>query len=72
MKSLGKRRINADVAYWQSLQMDSVLWLNLQNNYELDLAKKSVKKYNSLLCNRPMGNGKILHSIESFTRSLMF
>lgn len=41
----GKRRINADVALViaKALQMDAVLWLNLQNNYELDLAKISEK-----------------------------
>lgn len=41
----GKRRINADIALVisKALQMDAVLWLNLQNNYELDLAKITEK-----------------------------
>ncbi len=41
----GKRRINADIALviGKALQMDAVLWLNLQNIYELDLAKINEK-----------------------------
>jgi len=37
----GKRGINADIALiiGKALKMDAVLWLNLQSNYELDLAK---------------------------------
>ena len=41
----GKRRINADTALviGEALQMDAALWLNLQNNYDLDLAKINEK-----------------------------
>jgi HTH-type transcriptional regulator / antitoxin HigA len=41
----GKRGINADIALLigKTLKMDPVLWLNLQNNYELDLAKVNEK-----------------------------
>lgn len=41
----GKRGINADIALIVSkaLNMDAILWLNLQNNYELDLAKINEK-----------------------------
>jgi len=41
----GKRGINADIALviGKALKMDAVLWLNLQNNYELDLARISEK-----------------------------
>jgi HTH-type transcriptional regulator/antitoxin HigA len=41
----GKRGVNADIALviGKALKMDSVLWLNLQNNYELDLAKINEK-----------------------------
>jgi HTH-type transcriptional regulator/antitoxin HigA len=37
----GKRGFNADLALviGKALQMDPVLWLNLQNNYQLDAAK---------------------------------
>lgn len=41
----GKRAINADVALviGNALKMDAVLWMNLQSNYELDLAKINEK-----------------------------
>lgn len=41
----GKRNINADIALLisKALKMDAVLWLNMQSNYELDLAKINKK-----------------------------
>ena len=41
----GKRRMNADIALviGEALKMDASLWLNLQNNYDLDLAKINEK-----------------------------
>lgn len=41
----GKRGINADIALVisKALKMDAALWLNLQSNYELDLAKINEK-----------------------------
>ncbi len=41
----GKRGINADIALiiGKALNMDAILWLNLQSNYELDLAKINEK-----------------------------
>ena len=41
----GKRAINADIALIiaKALEMDAVLWLNLQSNYELDAAKINQK-----------------------------
>lgn len=41
----GKRRINADIALLigKALKMEATLWLNLQNNYELDVAKINEK-----------------------------
>ncbi len=41
----GKRGINADIALiiGSALKMDAALWLNLQCNYELDLAKINAK-----------------------------
>ncbi|WP_069660201.1 HigA family addiction module antitoxin [Arcticibacter eurypsychrophilus] len=45
----GKRSINADVALLigKALQMDAKLWLNLQNNYDLDLSniKEKTRRY---------------------------
>ena len=40
-----KRRINADIALviGKALQMDAAIWLNFQNNYELDVAKINEK-----------------------------
>lgn len=41
----GKRGFNADIALviGKALQMDAAVWLNLQSNYELDLAKVNEK-----------------------------
>ena len=41
----GKRGINPDIALVisKALEMDAILWLNLQSNYELDLAKMNEK-----------------------------
>lgn len=41
----GKRAINADIALviGKALEMDAMLWLNLQSNYELDAAKVNEK-----------------------------
>ena len=41
----GKRGINSDIALMigKALKMDAALWMNLQSNYELDLAKISEK-----------------------------
>ena len=47
----GKRAINPDIALVisKALEMDAILWLNLQNNYELDLAK--INEKNSIRVN---------------------
>lgn len=46
----GKRSINADVALLigKALNMDAILWLNLQNNYDLDLANIKQKTQSHL------------------------
>ncbi|TDG35371.1 addiction module antidote protein, HigA family [Pedobacter changchengzhani] len=47
----GKRSINADIALLigKSLKMDAKLWLNLQNNYDLDLANIKQKTQKQLI-----------------------
>lgn len=44
----GKRSINADIALiiGKALKMDAILWLNLQSNYDLDVAK--IKEKNNV------------------------
>jgi HTH-type transcriptional regulator/antitoxin HigA len=46
----GKRGMNADAALviGKALEMDAKIWLNLQNDYELDLAKINEKNANRL------------------------
>jgi len=46
----GKRGINADLALLigKALKMDPKIWINLQSNYELDLAKINEKTQNRL------------------------
>ena len=43
----GKRAINADIALLigKALNMDAVIWLNLQSNYDLELARVNEKNY---------------------------